>query len=64
MYKLAEGRGNLVIRSEELKKRGAKASKQIDTRLVNRANDQQYDLPAPPETKENGKVPQKILFGG
>lgn len=40
MKKLVSGNGNLVRRVEELKKLGAKASKSIDTKLVNRAEDQ------------------------
>jgi DNA recombination protein RmuC len=39
MKKLVSGNGNLVRRVEELKKLGAKASKSIDTKLVNRAED-------------------------
>jgi DNA recombination protein RmuC len=40
MKKLSVGSGNLVRRVEELKKLGAKASKTIDQRLLNRAEDQ------------------------
>jgi len=40
MKKLVSGSGNLVRRVEELKKLGAKASKSIDQKLVNRAEDQ------------------------
>ena len=39
MKKLAEGSGNLVRRVENLKKLGAKASKQMDTRLLERAEE-------------------------
>lgn len=34
LNKLADGRGNLTITAEKIKKLGAKASKQIDTRLL------------------------------
>ncbi|WP_420385381.1 DNA recombination protein RmuC [Roseivirga sp.] len=37
MKKLSEGNGNLVRRAEKLKKLGAKASKQIDNRLIDRS---------------------------
>lgn len=37
MKKLSEGSGNLVKRAETLKKLGAKASKQIDDRLIDRS---------------------------
>jgi DNA recombination protein RmuC len=40
MKKLSVGSGNLVRRVEELKKLGAKASKTIDPKLLNRAEDQ------------------------
>jgi DNA recombination protein RmuC len=40
MKKLSVGSGNLVRRVEELKKLGAKASKTIDAKLLNRAEDQ------------------------
>jgi DNA recombination protein RmuC len=40
MKKLVSGSGNLVKRVEELKKLGAKASKSIDQKLINRAEDQ------------------------
>ena len=39
MKKLYEGSGNLVRRTENLKKLGAKASKQMDQRLLDRATD-------------------------
>lgn len=39
MKKLSEGSGNLVKRAETLKKLGAKASKQMDERLLNRSED-------------------------
>ncbi len=39
MKKLSEGSGNLVRKAENLKKLGAKASKQINTRLLDRSND-------------------------
>lgn len=39
MKKLSEGQGNLVGRVEKLKKLGAKASKNIDQKLLNRAAD-------------------------
>lgn len=40
MNKLTHGSGNLVRRTEELKKLGAKAGKSIDQKLLNRAEDQ------------------------
>jgi DNA recombination protein RmuC len=40
MKKLSVGSGNLVRRVEELKKLGARASKTIDQKLLNRAEDQ------------------------
>ncbi len=40
MKKLVSGTGNLVRRVEELKKLGAKASKSIDQKLINRAEEQ------------------------
>jgi DNA recombination protein RmuC len=40
MKKLSIGSGNLVRRVEELKKLGAKASKNIDPKLLNRSEDQ------------------------
>ncbi len=40
MNKLTTGSGNLVRRTEELKKLGAKAGKSIDQKLLNRAEDQ------------------------
>jgi len=39
MKKLSEGSGNLVKRAETLKKLGAKASKQMDERLLNRSEE-------------------------
>lgn len=39
MNKLTEGKGNLVSRVNKLKELGAKASKQMDPRLVDRAED-------------------------
>lgn len=39
MKKLSEGSGNLVRRAEKLKKLGAKASKTIDSRLLDRSDD-------------------------
>ncbi len=39
MKKLSEGRGNLISRVENLKKLGAKASKHIDQKLLDRAKD-------------------------
>jgi DNA recombination protein RmuC len=40
MKKLSMGSGNLVARVEQLKKLGAKANKNIDSKLLNRAEDQ------------------------
>ena len=40
MKKLYEGSGNLVRRTENLKKLGAKTSKQMDQRLLDRASDE------------------------
>jgi DNA recombination protein RmuC len=39
MKKLYEGTGNLIKRAENIKKLGAKTSKQIDQRLIDRADD-------------------------
>ena len=39
MNKLVEGKGNLVKRAEQLKELGAKATKQLDQRLLDRASD-------------------------
>ncbi|HWA07822.1 MAG TPA: DNA recombination protein RmuC, partial [Ignavibacteria bacterium] len=47
MKKLSEGRGNIINRAENLKAMGAKASKTIDPRIVDRSlddNDDQSDL--------------------
>lgn len=49
MKKLSEGRGNIIGRAENLKLMGAKATKSIDSRIVNRAteednNDEQLKL--------------------
>lgn len=38
MNKLSEGRGNLINRSEKIKKLGAKASKSLPPGILNRAN--------------------------
>lgn len=40
MKKLSEGRGNIIGRAENLKLMGAKATKSIDSRIVNRATDE------------------------
>ena len=40
MNKLVDGRGNLVKRAEEIKKLGAKANKEQDVRLVQRAQEE------------------------
>jgi DNA recombination protein RmuC len=40
MKKLSEGRGNIITRAENLKQMGAKATKSIDSRIVNRASDE------------------------
>ena len=39
MNKLSEGKGNLVNRADKLKELGAKTSKALDKRLLDRAND-------------------------
>ena len=39
MNKLSSGKGNLVSRTDKLRELGAKASKTIDNRLLDRAND-------------------------
>lgn len=39
MKKLVDGRGNLIKRAESLRELGAKVSKQLDTKLVDRAQD-------------------------
>lgn len=41
MKKLSEGKGNLVSRAENLKLMGAKASKSIDQRIVDRSDDEE-----------------------
>ena len=38
MNKLTEGRGNLISRSEKIKKLGAKASKSLPPNILNRAD--------------------------
>ncbi len=40
MKKLSEGRGNIISRAENLKEMGAKASKSIDQRIVDRSDDE------------------------
>lgn len=40
MKKLSEGRGNIISRAENLKEMGAKASKSIDQRIVDRLDDE------------------------
>ncbi|MAJ50400.1 MAG: DNA recombination protein RmuC [Flammeovirgaceae bacterium] len=47
MKKLSEGKGNLINRAENLKKLGAKSTKQLDSRMISRANDDDADLPSP-----------------
>ncbi len=47
MKKLSEGKGNLVNRAENLKKLGAKSTKNLDSRMISRANDKNTDLPSP-----------------
>ncbi len=47
MKKLSEGKGNLVNRAENLKKLGAKSTKNLDPRMISRANDKNTDLPSP-----------------
>jgi DNA recombination protein RmuC len=44
MNKLTEGRGNLISRSEKIKKLGAKASKSLAQNILNRANDEEGDI--------------------
>lgn len=44
MKKLYDGNGNLVKRAENIKKLGAKASKQIDQKLLDRSEGDQLDL--------------------
>ena len=41
MNKLSEGKGNLISRVENLKKLGAKANKSIDSKLLDRASDEE-----------------------
>jgi DNA recombination protein RmuC len=43
MKKLADGRGNIVSRAQNLKLMGAKATKSIDQRIVDRATDEDED---------------------
>ena len=40
MMKLADGRGNIISRAENLKIMGAKATKSIDQRIVERSTDE------------------------
>jgi DNA recombination protein RmuC len=47
MKKLSEGKGNLVNRAENLKKLGAKSTKNLDSRMISRSNDKNTDLPSP-----------------
>ena len=47
MKKLSEGKGNLVNRAENLKKLGAKSTKNLDPRIISRANDKNTDPPSP-----------------
>lgn len=51
MSKLSEGQGNLIRKTQKLKELGAKASKQIDQRLLNRArveDDESKPIEEPP----------------
>ncbi|MEM7161437.1 MAG: DNA recombination protein RmuC [Bacteroidota bacterium] len=43
MNKLVEGRGNLITKSEQLKKLGVKTQKQIDKRLIDKSNTGIFD---------------------
>ena len=43
MKKLSEGRGNLVTKAEKLRELGAKTSKSMDNRLIDRAGDEDND---------------------
>ena len=43
MNKLVEGRGNLIISVEKLKKMGAKAKKALPEKILNRALDQEEE---------------------
>ncbi len=43
MKKLSEGRGNLVRKAEKLRELGAKTSKNMDNRLIDRAGDEEND---------------------
>jgi DNA anti-recombination protein RmuC len=38
MNKMVEGRGNLISQVERLKKLGSKTKKELDSRIVDRAN--------------------------
>jgi DNA recombination protein RmuC len=44
MKKLSEGRGNIISRAENLKQMGAKATKSIDQRIVDRSDDDEPEL--------------------
>lgn len=57
MNKLSEGRGNLVTSTEKLKKLGAKASKSVDKRLVDRSERSQELEPGDQDS------PTTNLFG-
>jgi len=51
MKKLAEGRGNIISRAENLKLMGAKATKSIDSRIVERSPDDDDDSGSDNELK-------------
>jgi len=57
MNKLSTGTGNLVRRTERLRELGAKASKQVDKRLLDRASESE------PLEESNDKVQTTNLFG-
>ncbi len=57
MNKLSTGTGNLVRRTERLRELGAKASKQVDRRLLDRASESE------PLEENNDKVQTTNLFG-
>ena len=53
MNKLSSGRGNIVSRTEELKKLGAKSTKNISEKLIERA---ELNLLEQPEEQHGGDV--------
>ncbi|MEM9328525.1 MAG: DNA recombination protein RmuC [Bacteroidota bacterium] len=60
MKKLTSGKDNLIRKTERLRELGAKSSKTMDPKILNRA-----DVPEPRESLESRPpLPQQNLFGG